>query len=401
MTGAGGLSRIFADLHIHIGCTDAGEPVKISASREMTFRRIAREAAERKGIGLIGVIDAHSPGVQDDIMRLLDRGEMEEVPDGGIRYRQTTILLGAEIEVKEPARGPAHYLVFLPRLSDMSDFTRWMERRMRNVRLSSQRLYAAGRELQREVRERGGLFIPAHIFTPHKSLFGSSADRVEEVLDPELIDAVELGLSADTEMAGWVADLDRYPFLTNSDAHSPAKIGREYNALRMAAPTFAEFRLALLGRDGRGIEANYGLQPRLGKYHRTACLRCGAAPETPDSRRCAICGGTRFVRGVSERIRQLASLAGRTDSRTDGRPPYIHQVPLEFVPGVGPAALNRLLERFGSEMEVLHRATPSELAETIGPKTAGMIVKARAGLLALKAGGGGHYGGVITGTSGT
>ena len=58
-------------------------------------------------------------------------------------------------------------------------------------------------------------------------------------------------------------------FLTNSDAHSLGKIGREYNELQVAAPSFDEFRMALQGEAGRSIAANYGLNPRLGKYHRT------------------------------------------------------------------------------------------------------------------------------------
>ncbi len=73
------LKRVFADLHLHIGRTESGEPVKISGSRDLTFRNIAHESAVRKGIGLLGIIDCHSPGVQVDIARLLDNGEMTEV----------------------------------------------------------------------------------------------------------------------------------------------------------------------------------------------------------------------------------------------------------------------------------------------------------------------------------
>ncbi|MBW7460601.1 endonuclease Q family protein, partial [Paenibacillus sepulcri] len=205
--GAVKLERVFADLHLHIGRTESGEPVKISGSRDLTFRNIAHEAAIRKGIGLLGVIDCHSPGVQKDIIRLLDSGEMAEVPGGGIRYRDTTILLGAEIEVRDEGCGPAHHLAYLPTLADMTQFTTWMACHMKNVNLSSQRLYVPARLLQEEVKSRGGLFIPAHIFTPHKSLFGSCSDQLDQTLDPALIDAVELGLSSDSRMAGLIPDL--------------------------------------------------------------------------------------------------------------------------------------------------------------------------------------------------
>jgi len=402
-----GLRRVFADLHLHIGSTGRGEPVKISASRELTFRNIAREAACRKGIRLLGVIDAHSPGVQRDIAELLDRGEMAEAPGGGIRYRDVTLLLGAEIEVKEPGRGPAHHLVFLRDFDAMRSFTEWLKPRMTNVSLSSQRVRASGLELQREAAARGGLFIPAHIFTPHRSLYGSCADRLSDVLDPDLVDAVELGLSADTAMAGLVPELDRYPFLTNSEAHSLARIGREYNALVIGEPSFDELRKALRGEDGRGIAANYGLDPRLGKYHRTHCAGCGTTLDENDGdqpavrelpARCPLCGAAKLIRGVSDRVRALGRLAGRVvPPAGPGRPPYICQVPLKFIPGVGPKLLDRLLDRFGTEMNVLYEASPEALAMAAGEAAAALILAAREGRLHLKAGGGGRYGKALAG----
>jgi len=392
----GGLERVFADLHLHIGSTDAGQPVKISASRDLTFHRIAQEASGRKGIRLLGVIDAHAPGVQADIARLLDSGEMAEIAGGGIRYRDVTLLLGSEIEIREEGRAPAHYLVYLPDLAAMRSLTDWMSKRMRNINLSSQRLYAGGRVLQEEIRGRGGLFIPAHIFTPHKGLFGSSADRLPDVLDPASVDGAELGLSADTEMAGYLPDLDTLPFLTNSDAHSLAKIGREYNALLMGEPSFAELRMALKGLSGRRIAANYGLNPKLGKYHRTSCLNCGttlAEHDPPAVARCPQCGSERIVRGVLDRILALGEQSGRPAPVVYGdRPPYVYQVPLEFVPGVGRRTMDKLLERFGTEMAVLHEASKEALAACAGEQAAMLIDRARRGELALTAGGGGVYG---------
>jgi uncharacterized protein (TIGR00375 family) len=391
------LKRMFADFHLHIGSTANGQAVKISGSRDLTFRNIAHEASFRKGIQLLGVIDAHSPGVQADIAALLETGEMEEAAGGGIRYRDTTLLLGSEIEIKEPGRGPAHYLVYLPTFEAMISFTVWLSGFMRNVNLSSQRLYVTGIELQKETKARGGLFIPAHIFTPHKSLFGSSADRLSDVLEPGLVDAVELGLSADTEMAGWIPELAGYSFLTNSDAHSLAKIGREYNELLLAEPSFEEFRLALHGLQGRRITANYGLNPKLGKYHRTHCSACGSTLAEADpaaTSRCPLCGSAKLVRGVMDRIREIAAASadGPALPARIERPPYIYQVPLEFVPGVGKVMLNKLLERFGTEMAVLHRATAEQLVEVAGRETASRIVHAREGTLSFKAGGGGIYG---------
>ena len=80
-----------------------------------------------------------------------------------------------------------------------------------------------------------------------------------EILDPELIDAVELGLSTDTSMAEQIGELAPYPFLTNSDAHSRSKIGREYQLISMAEADFKHFKLMLAGEENQGILANFGL----------------------------------------------------------------------------------------------------------------------------------------------
>ncbi|WP_310550155.1 endonuclease Q family protein [Paenibacillus glufosinatiresistens] len=392
------LNSVYGDLHIHIGRTNGGQAVKISGSRDLTFAGIAREAAQRKGIGLIGIIDCHSPAVLRDIDQCLEEGEMAEVAGGGIGYRDTTILLGAEIELREPGRKECHVLAYMPNLEAMKSFSSWLSRHMKNVNLSSQRLYVPSRELQREVLDRGGLLIPAHIFTPHKGLYGASAEHMDDLFDPEGIAAVELGLSADSEMAGYLSELDRYTFLTNSDAHSLGKIGREYNRLELAASSFEEFALALARRDGRRISANYGLNPRLGKYHRTYCGGCGSildeAGFTAAGQRCPYCGSLKLVQGVLDRI---LAIADREQPRIPAyRPPYHYQVPMEFIPGLGRAKMQLLLDAFGTEMNILHRASGEELAAVVGPKLASAIAAARSGTLQLSAGGGGTYGKVVS-----
>lgn len=387
-----GLKRFYADLHVHIGRTAEGDPVKISGSRDLTFRNIAREASERKGMDIVGIIDCHSPAVQREIDGYLESGEMEEQKGGGIRYRNTVILPGSEIEVRDPGLGPAHLLAFLPGLDAMRDFTGWLSRRMKNVSLSSQRIHATARELQDEVLSRGGILIPAHVFTPHRSVYGSCCDRMEQLLDTDRIDAVELGLSADSTMAGYLEELDDKTFLTNSDAHSLAKIGREYNELLLAEPSFAELVKAIRNEDRRRVAANYGLDPRLGKYHRTFCESCGSILDENRAitDRCPHCGHTRLVRGVMDRI---MSLATRTRPHVPAaRPPYFYQVPLEFLPGLGRKTLDRLLDELGTEMDILHRVSRERLEQAAGPKLAGMIIAAREGRLASEAGGGGTYG---------
>lgn len=382
----------YADLHIHIGRTSRGEAVKISGSRDLTFENIAREASERKGIHLLGVIDCHSPVVQMDIEQLLENGTMSELKDGGIAYQDTTILLGTEIELREPEMREYHMLAYFRDLTTMKSFTEWMQRYMKNVNLSSQRVYVSSLEMQAEIKARGGLIVPAHAFTPHKGIYGSTAPRMAEVLDTTLIDALELGLSSDSSMASYIQELDQLPFLTNSDAHSLGKIGREYNELQIAHPSFDEFSMALKGEAGRNIKANYGLNPRLGKYHRTYCAACGSImdEQAMSAERCPYCGSTKLVQGVLDRI--LAIADRESPHVPEFRPPYHYQVPLEFIPGLGKAKLRQLLEHFGTEMNVLHRTSEEELASVVGPVLASLIVAARNGRLELSSGGGGTYG---------
>jgi len=388
------LTPCFADLHVHIGRSQDGQPVKISGSKDLTFRNIAKEAYERKGIELIGIIDCHSPAVQKDIMDCLHSGEMEEIEGGGIRYRGTTIVLGTEMELKEEGGGPFHLLGYLPDLQSMLEWTAWMAPRVTNVNLSSQRIRVPARELQEELLARGGLLVPAHVFTPHRGLLGCSADRLADRLDPEGIAAIELGLSADTDMAGYLSELDRYPFLTNSDAHSTGMIGRECNELLLNEPSFAEFAKALKGADGRTIVANYGLHPELGKYHTTYCNACRKAVSKADETAgvCPFCGSAKLTRGVSGRIRQLADR--ERSAHSEGRPPYRQQVPLSFFPGLGPAKRERLFAEVGTEMDVLHRIPRDEIVPVTGEKIADLIVEAREGRLSFTSGSGGSYGSI-------
>ncbi len=229
------MNTYFADLHIHIGRTRSGKPVKITASNQLTLETIFIEASEHKGMDMIGIIDCHVPEILETLEHGLKEGMWTEIAGGGIQFNQTTMILGSEIEVYDSScKGPLHVLVFMPSIHEMKQFSEWLAERVKNITLSTQRMYESGRNLQKKVKELGGLFIPAHIFTPHKSLYGSRVtSSLEEVFDPDLIESVELGLSSDTEMASQVSELNAYPFLTNSDAHSHVKIGREYQKFQL------------------------------------------------------------------------------------------------------------------------------------------------------------------------
>ncbi|MMZ60915.1 hypothetical protein D1872_230370 [compost metagenome] len=106
--------------------------------------------------------------------------------------------------------------------------------------------------------------------------------------------------------------------------------------------------------------------------------------------RCPYCGKTKLVRGVLDRI---VSIADRSNPQVpENRPPYHFQVPLEFIPGLGPAKLELLLHAFGTEMNILHQVSYQELSDVVGEELASKICDARDGNLRLETGGGGIYG---------
>src|SRR5699024_1931300 len=374
-----------SDLHIHIGRDMHGKPVKITGAKNLTLTSILEEASRRKGIDLIGIIDCHVPSVQQEMKQLIATGKAQERPDGGIQFERATLLLGSEIEVyDEHCHGPIHVLCYFPTLQSIQAFSEWLKTRMKNITLSSQRYYGTAQELQHKVKELSGIFIPAHVFTPFKSMYGKGVKRsLTEVFDRDLIDGIELGLSSDTQMADQISELHAYTFLTNSDAHSLGKMAREYQEIRMKEPSFKEFYWALHLRNGRKITKNFAMNPKLGKYHTTVCNHL-INPLPADAANCSACGSTKIIKGVVERIQELKD----TDGSFKERPPYFYQVPLEYLPKLGPKTLEKLLTTFPTEMYVIHQATFAELTEVISTQLATMIIDMREGKQSIQAGGG-------------
>ncbi|MFO7153884.1 MAG: endonuclease Q family protein [Caldicoprobacter oshimai] len=403
------MKEYFVDLHVHIGRSSDGKVVKRGTANDLTFANIAYEARYRKGINVIGVVDCVSPWIIKDIEYLLKKGELEELPEGGMIYRDDlVILLGSEIETREKGGCHAHSVVFFPYFSQVKEFSHIMEDYMPNLAENSTMSRLSGQQLFDITDSLGGFYMPAHAFTPHKSFYGNCTHSLHTVFDEDSfakIPAIELGLSADTYMASLLSELDGKAFTSNSDAHSLIKMGREYNVMRLAALNYEEVLKALKGQDGRGIVANYGLDPKLGKYHRTFCLQCKEITDLPPPvLKCPNDPGHRVVVGVRDRIEVIKD---RDDSPTDmkeqfakrassaKRPPYHYQVPLNFLPGVGPKTIDRLLDAFGTEMNILHRVEPEDLAKVVPQSIVDLIVKGREGRLAIAHGGGGIYGKVL------
>jgi uncharacterized protein (TIGR00375 family) len=412
----------FLDLHVHIGRDGDGHAVKITASSQLTLPNILKECVERKGIDIVGIVDCGTAGVLQDLKALVTAGELVEQSRGGFRYRdKLTLIGGVELETVEANGGRAHQLCFFPSLTKLEDFARYIWQKVKNNRLSSQVCYLSAYELFRAVQKRDGFMLPAHVFTPYKSIYGNCAPCLTEVFGDvaEKITALELGLSADRDMALLIPELRGRLFLANSDAHSLEKIGREYNLVSLETPSYEDLVSLFKGRKG-ALLANYGLDPRLGKYHRSFCHKCGqaAAGIAPPVFRCPFCGEKKnFVVGVLDKIISIgAGQQGKGKNKSQEQDKghqehnavlrsdqargeriaqsgkYYYQIPLEFIPGLGRKTREKLLAYFKTEMNILHHAAESELREIAGEKVAHLIIKGRRGELQMVPGAGGIYG---------
>lgn len=393
--------EIYADLHVHIGRSENNKPIKITAAKSLNFSNIAKECSERKGIDVVGIIDCASPYVIEDIEDFLKLGNAYEIQDGGIIYKdKVCIILGSEIETSEIGLnghcGSAHNLCYFPHLKDIKAFSHEMSKHIKNITLSSQRADISAYDLIKIVEKYNGILIPAHCFTPHKSFYGNCTDRLERIFIEKFKDvfAIELGLSSDTYLADTISELETKTFLTNSDAHSLPKIAREYNKILVNDISFKEIVKALKNEDGRRIIANYGLDPKLGKYHRTYCETCdkvisGNAPIF----KCDTCDSKNITMGVYDRIEVIKDKE-KTISPAF-RPEYIYQIPLGFIPGLGSKTINKLLNIFGTEMNIVHNTSKDDLESIVGTKIANNIINARHRELNVHAGGGGTYGKII------
>ncbi len=394
--------EVFADLHIHIGRTKNNKPIKITAARSLNFENIAKECVERKGINIAGVIDCASPYVIEDIEEFLNSGDAKELEDGGIIYKdKLCIILGSEVETSEVNEngktGTAHNLCYFPHLKDIKAFSKEMENYIKNITLSTQRASISAYDLIDIVEKYNGVLIPAHAFTPHKSFYGNCTKSLKRIFKEKYsrIPAIELGLSADTFLADQISELESKTFLTNSDAHSLPKIAREYNKLQVEDITYKELMKAIKNEDGRKILCNYGLDPKLGKYHRTYCEVCdkrieGEAPVT----KCDTCDSRNITMGVLDRI-EIIKDKEKTISPSF-RPPYIYQIPLTFIPGLGGKTIDKLLDNFETEMNILHKLSFDDIEAVCGEKIAKNIIDAKEGNIEILAGGGGVYGKVKT-----
>jgi uncharacterized protein (TIGR00375 family) len=255
-----------------------------------------------------------------------------------------------------------------------------------------------GAELLELVKEYDCLIGPAHAFTPWTGMY-KSFDSIYDCYEKKP-DFVELGLSADTFMADKVSELKDFPFLSNSDAHSPwpHRLGREFNQIELQDISFSSIKKAIMQKD---IKVNYGLVPNLGKYHMTACTKCfklvNPLVAKENKMKCG-CGGT-IKKGVDFRISEIADLD--EPYHPEFRPDYVHLMPLAelistvYDKGVTTKFVQRkwqmLIDNFGTEIDVLVNTSLKSI-NNIDSKVSLAIESFRNKTIEVIPGGGGQYG---------
>ena len=258
-------------------------------------------------------------------------------------------------------------------------------------------------ELVLEIDPRS-LVIPAHIWTPWFSVLGSKSgfDSLEECFETGLdhIYALETGLSSDPAMNWRVGALDRFLLISNSDAHSPQKLGREAN-LFTVPPTYPDLASAL--RSQEGFAGTLEFFPQEGKYHLDGHRHCGLrlGPEEAEGLQglCPKCGKP-LTYGVLHRVRDLADRPA--GARPPAAKPYESLIALPEVLSevmqVGAASKKlqqryfRLLEVLGPELEVLRRMPLETLAQEGGVLLAHGLDQMRRGEVHIAGGYDGEYG---------
>lgn len=407
---------VIADLHIHSRYSRATSRDCVPESLDFWARR--------KGIGLLGTGDFTHPAWREELKEKLEpAGDAEpglyrlkreyRRPDSVPDCLSPRFVLTGEISSIYKKNGRVrkiHSLILLPGLEAAEEVSRRLE--------AVGNLHSDGRPIlgldARDLLELtldacpSAVLIPAHIWTPHFSLFGafSGFDTLEECfedLSPH-IHALETGLSSDPPMNWRLSALDSYLLVSNSDAHSPQKLGREANLLDFRGdPSYPGLARALDGRDQAGFLGTLEFFPEEGKYHydgHRACGQCLKPEETRQADGICPCCGKKITIGVLHRVEQLADREEGFLPET--RKPFESLVPLHEVVAASTgrsaasvrtaAACEELLRKLGPEFTILREMPLEDIRRVGGPCVAEGIRRVRAGEIQTVPGYDGEYG---------
>lgn len=380
--------KVNTDLHLH-------SKYSMATSRKMELPTIAREAS-KKGIELIGTADCTHPKWLEEIKKVAVSDE--EIHIDEIYFIPTT-------EIEDSKR--VHHLLILPSISKAEELAERIAP-YGNIEADGRPTVGLdGNEIAEIAKDIGALIGPCHAFTPWTALYGyhdSLKSCYGDMMD--YISFLELGLSADSDYADRIEELHCLTFLSNSDAHSPStnKLAREFTQFDVPELTFDGLKKAILRKEGYRATLNVGFFPEEGKYSRSACIKCFtqyALPEAVENKwRCPICEGV-IKKGVFDRINELADF--KEPKHPDHRPPYLHLIPLAEIiqMALGHASVqtkgvqtawNKLIERFGNEVNALIYSKPDELKIVGNDRIVNAILAFRKGNVIIHPGGGGQYG---------
>ncbi len=331
--------RIIADWHIHSGFSRA-------CSKDLTLPKIAK-ACERKGINVVAAPDWTHPAVFSSIEDLLkeDRPGMYRLKDGS---SPTWFMLSTEVSQIYKNGGKCrriHNNILSPSIETSQKVNIELENRGFNLKsdgrpilgIDSEELYKMLKEIDERI-----IVIPAHAWTPWYSIFGSKSgfDSIEECFGSmtKYIYAIETGLSSDPTMNWHLSGLDKVVLVSNSDAHSLPKLGREANVFELEEPSFDEFVRIFKEQDKSKFLYTIELYPEEGMYHADGCRKCGFWCEPVETKKLGgICPKCKkpMVIGVWNRVAQLADRStvganGRSPLPTN-RIPFKSIVPLDVI----------------------------------------------------------------------
>ncbi|OGX29398.1 MAG: DNA helicase UvrD [Omnitrophica WOR_2 bacterium RIFCSPHIGHO2_02_FULL_67_20] len=391
-------SRFIADFHLHSRYSRA-------CSKDLTVAELAKWA-KIKGIGVLGTGDFTHPLWLDELKDALRDAGGGLYEHAGVRF-----LLTAEVNTLFYRDGRAHqihHILFLPSLEaaerlnkELASFGGLDIDGRPTLRIEPARLVDILLGL-----EPRGMLVPAHAWTPWFAIFGSTSgfDAVEACFERQSqhIYALETGLSSDPAMNWRLTSLDRYTLISNSDAHSARRIGREANIFEGEA-NYDAIVDALKRKGATRLVETIEFFPEEGKYHydghRICNVRWSPAESKQHGLRCSVCG-RKITVGVMHRVQTLAD-------RPEGvvppqAVPFRRTVPLEeiiaeaFDVGAGTQTVDReyqaLIYKFGSEFGVLLEAPAEELRRAAPAKVAEGILRMREGRVTIEPGYDGEYG---------
>ena len=402
-----------ADLHIHSRFSRA-------TSKEGDAPHLDLWAG-RKGIGLVGTGDFTHPAWRAELQEMLTPAE-EGFYTLKPQYRLASDTAGAaqpprfvltgeisSIYKKNGRVRKVHNLILLPSFQAAEELSRRLER-VGNIHSDGRPILGLDSRDLLELTLTAcpeAIFIPAHIWTPHFSLFGAfsgfqTMEECFEDLTPH-IRAVETGLSSDPPMNWQVSALDGYTLVSNSDAHSPQKLGREANLLDCGL-SYPALKHAM--ETGEGFGGTIEFFPEEGKYHLDGHRNCGVCltPQEAESLGglCPVCG-KKLTIGVQHRVEELAD-------RPLGQPrpqqkPFESLAPLPEVIAActgnsetskkTQARYQAMLQQLGSEFYILRQAGFEDIQRVAGPAVAEGIRRLRLGQVERVPGYDGAFGHVV------